>query len=254
MTLAQRIAPSDLAAAIDWWRAAGVDCDFMEEPANWLAEVVAQEPMAQPAPARRGAGPTPYPAPSTAPADLFDAARPADLLAFREWWLSEPALDAIGPRGRVPPRGVAGARLMVLVMDPEAGDAETLLSQAQGRLLTRMLAAMGVPEGESYLASVLPRHTPMADPDTLASQGFREVLQHHVTLVGPRALLLLGRNILPLFGHDAAQEPAAVENFELQGRSIPVLASEGLDSMMAIPRLKARFWRRWLDWTGKQVL
>lgn len=254
MTVAQRIAPSDLAAAFDWWRDAGVDCDFSDDPALWLAEPVADEPAAQPAPARRNASIAPAPAPPAAPADLFGGAPPADLAAFREWWLTEPALDAIGPRGRVAPRGAAGARLMVLVMDPEAGDAETLLSQAQGRLLTRMLAAMGVPESDAYVASAVPRHAPMVDADALARQGLGAVLQHHIGLVSPRALLAFGTNILPLLGHTATQEPAAAEDFQLQGSSIPLLASEGLDSMMAMPRLKARFWRRWLDWTGKQVL
>jgi DNA polymerase len=28
------------------------------------------------------------------------------------------------------------------------------------------------------------------------------------------------------------------------------MAADGLDSMMAMPQLKARFWRRWLEWTG----
>jgi len=253
MTLAERIAPSDLAAALDWWREAGVDSVFTDEATNWLTGPVPANSAAEAAPALRSARFAPTPAPAPAQIDLFGGAPPADLAAFREWWLAEPALDAIGPRGRVPPRGMARTQLMVLVMDPEAGDTTALLSQAQGRLLGRILAAMAVPDGEIYVASVLPRHTPMADGVALTRQGYREVLSHHVQLVAPRRIVAFGVNILPLLGHDAAQDPAAVEFFKLEGSSVPLLVSEGLDSMMAMPRLKARFWRRWLDWTGRQA-
>src|SRR3546814_19808883 len=59
---------------------------------------------------------------------LLGSAPPQDLAAFRQWWLSEPGLDTIGPRGRIAPQGEAGAGLMVLVMDPEAGDSQSLPS------------------------------------------------------------------------------------------------------------------------------
>ena len=39
-----------LAAALDWWREAGVDGDFADEPRNWLARPEAPE-GAVPAPA-----------------------------------------------------------------------------------------------------------------------------------------------------------------------------------------------------------
>ncbi|HSM53675.1 MAG TPA: hypothetical protein VK839_05795, partial [Erythrobacter sp.] len=137
MTVAERIHPREIIAAFDWWRDAGVDCDFGDDVTDWLAEPPVQ--AAAEAPARKPAAPAisePVPSPKI---DLLGANPPADLAAFREFWLTEPALDAVGPRGRVPPRGETGARLMVLVMDPEAGDTDALLSQAQGRLLSRML-------------------------------------------------------------------------------------------------------------------
>ncbi|MEM9017931.1 MAG: ABC transporter substrate-binding protein, partial [Verrucomicrobiota bacterium] len=63
----------------------------------------------------------------------------------------------------VPPRGSARPDLMVLVIDPEQNDRELLLSGEKGKLLQRMLAAMGMNEDRVYIASALPRHTPMAD-------------------------------------------------------------------------------------------
>lgn len=242
----------DFAAAIEWWRDAGVDCDLADDATDWLAEPVQAEPAPQ---TTKGTNPVHSPAEAPPPQkiDLLGPNPPADLSAFHEWWLTEPELDAIGLRGRVPPRGPAGARLMVLVMDPEQGDTERLLSQAQGQLLSRILGAMGIAEDQVYLASALPRHTPMADGAALAAQGFSKVLQHHIRLAAPQRLLAFGTNILPLLGHDAAQEPASLQNFNHEGYSVPLMASEGLDAMMAMPRLKARFWHRWLEWTGSNA-
>ena len=63
-------------------------------------------------------------------------------------------------------------------------------------------------------------------------------------------VLAFGSNILPLLAHNAAQEPASLENINHEGFSVAAMAAEGLESMMAMPQLKARFWRRWLEWTG----
>lgn len=239
----------DLAAAFEWWRDAGVDHDFADDATDWLAvaEVPAEDAAPRPKPAAK---PAVEEAPPAQKIDLLGANPPQDLAAFREWWLSEPTLDSIGPRGRVPPRGDVGAKLMLIVVDPEQGDSERLLSQAQGRLVARMLAAMQISEDEIYFASALPRHTPMADGVALARAGFSEVLQHHIKLAAPQRVLAFGANILPLLGHEAAQEPAVLEKINHEGFSVPAMAAEGLDSMMAMPQLKARFWRRWLDWTG----
>lgn len=239
----------DLTAAFEWWRDAGVDYDFADDATDWLVKPAEPVEAARPA-AKAKTAERQYDAPPTQKIDLLGPNPPQDLAAFREWWLSEPTLDAIGPRGRIAPRGEAGARLMLLVMDPEQGDTDKLLSQAQGRLVSRMLAAMQIAEENVYFASALPRHTPMVDGAALAGSGFREVLQHHIKLAAPQRVLAFGTNILPLLAHEAAQEPASLEKINHEGFSVPAMATEGLDSMMAMPQLKARFWRRWLEWTG----
>lgn len=239
-------------AALAWWNEAGVDCDFNDEATDWLAEVT---PAESPAPAANAPGAVreepPRPAPHHAPTmpDLLGPDPPRDLAAFRQWWLSEPGLDRVGPRGRIAPQGEAGAELMVLVMDPETDDRETLLAGGQGRLLDAMLCAMGLARPQVYLASVLPRHTPMVEAEALIGQGMREVLLHHVALAAPRRILAFGTGIPPLLGHDTSLAAAALPEIYHENRSIPVLAIEGLDSLAAMPRLKARFWRKWLEWS-----
>jgi DNA polymerase len=250
----------DLAAAFDWWREAGVDLDYTEDATDWLAgDAAIQPPVAhastQDADQQRSPAtfspPTEKPAPAIERSNLLSESPPGDLTAFREFWMTAPGLDTIGPRGRVPPRGDAGAKLMVLVVDPEEGDREALLSGPQGRLLKRMLAAMEIAETETYVASALPRHTPMADTQAIAASGMDDVLAHHIKIAAPQRVVALGKNILPLLGHELTQDVMSLREINQESSSVPLLVSEGLDSFMSMPRLKARFWRRWIEWVGQ---
>lgn len=238
----------NIAAAFDWWHDAGVDFDFHDEPTDWLARPEEQQVVQSAESFPKAVQQPVEPAPAET-VDLLGLNPPQDLAAFHAWWMEEPGLDQIGPRGRVAPRGEAGAELMVLVVDPEEGDRDRLLSGTQGKLLFRMFAAMGLDETQVYLASALPRHTPMADGETLSRAGFAKVLLHHVELVRPKKVVAFGTNILPLLQHNAAQDPQSLREINHESANTPLLVAEGLDSMLAMPRLKARFWRRWLEWT-----
>ena len=239
----------EITAAFAWWHDAGVDLDFTDDVTDWLAQPEVADEQAGDAPRRTSPPPKAEPAPAQQKVDLLGPNFPQDLTEFHNWWLEEPGLDPIGPRGRISPRGKAGSELMVLVVDPEAEDRDRLLSGPQGRLLARALTAMGMKEDQIYLASALPRHTPMADGAALAQAGYTEVLLHHIKLARPKKILAFGTNILPLLGHNAAQDPQSLREINHDGARVPLLVTEGLDSMLAMPRLKARFWRRWLEWT-----
>jgi DNA polymerase len=260
--LAKATTGADLVAALDWWREAGVDCDFHDAPADWLEAAKQPEPRGRtgatlaPAP---GAGPVergsrqradaPIAAAPTAPAiDL--SALPQDISAFADWWLAEPTLDQGRTAGRVPPRGIANAELMIIVPEPEREDSERLLSGQQGRLLDAMLAAMGIALENTYVASALPRHLPMADWAEIAAQGFGEVLARHVALASPRRLIAFGQNVLPLLGNDPANSPAVSRTFNHEGLTIPLLTGRSLAALLERPRWKAGLWQGWLDWTA----
>jgi len=126
-----------------------------------------------------------------------------------------------------------------------------LLSGPQGRLLSQMLGAMGVPAEKTYFASALPRTTPMADTASLAAGGMDAVTLHHISLVSPQKLLVLGTDILPLIGKDVSEPSKSLREINQVPRNVPLMMSEGLDSLMAMPRLKARFWRRWIEWSSE---
>ena len=142
---------------------------------------------------------------------------------------------------------------MVLVPQPEREDSETLLSGPQGKLLDAMLEAMGITPDDTYVASVLPRHTPHADWAAIGAQGMGKVLAHHIGLAAPRSLIAFGSLILPLLGHDPTKSPDILRAFNHEDVSLPLLAGRNLEDMLRRPRWKADFWTSWLDWAGRDA-
>lgn len=240
------IGAGDFAAALEWWRSAGVDHDYFDESRTWLAapEAEASQQPAQP----RFEPPAPPPPPPVerigGPADAL----PQDLTAFTRWWLNEPSLDAGQVTGRIAPRGPAGAPLMVLVDHPEGEDTDRLMSGVQGRLLDAILAALGMAPDEAYVASALPRHMPLPDWAALAEAGLADIVRRHVVLAAPQRLLVFGSHISSLLGHDPTKTAEPLREFHHESASIPALVAPGLATLSARPRGKARLWQDLLDW------
>jgi DNA polymerase len=267
MTTAAPSLARDFEAALAWWRAAGVDCDFADDATAWLSDAPPDTPSISgksmpgkpgnaPAAAHGRENPVPRllaeivpPAPVTLRRDLLGDSPPTDLAAFRQWWMETPALDAAGLYPRIAPAGTAGAALMVLVPQPEEHDREKLLEGPQGRLLANMLGAMGLDAKAVYIASALPCHTPLADLALIASGGMDAVLAHHIALVAPQRLLVLGTGLEAMLPENAGHPLREINH---AGGKVPVMVSETLDALMEMPRLKARFWRRWMEWSASQ--
>lgn len=236
-----------IAAHDAFWADAGVDMAFADSPRDLLAEAASARapaevprpaPIAPPPPRPLGpAAPAPVAAPSTG--------LPLTLAEFAPWWLSEPSLDP-GPRERrVPPRGQAGAPLMVLVAEPEASDEAMLLAGPDGALFDAIEQAMGFAPGTVYRAAALPRHTPAADWNAVAQTGLGAILRHHVALAAPERLLVLSRNVLDLLAPDGMAADGT-GTITVNGASIPLLAAYPLAQMAARTGTKRIFWHRWL--------
>ena len=238
---------AEIAGALEWWREAGVDCDFTDDPADWLTKAAAPEPeVAAPSLAAKPAEIAPPRALIGGPPEDW----PQDLASFQAWWLTEPSLDHGDVARRVPPRGPAGAELMVLIADPEEGDGEILRSSPQGKLLARIIAALGLDDSQVYFASALPRPTPLPDWRQLAADGLGAVIAHHVALAAPKRLLVFGSSVSSLLGHDPANKPELLPTLNHDSGSLPLLAAIDLAALLARPRAKAGLWQRLLDWTG----
>ena len=236
-----------IAAALDWWREAGVDGDLGDAPQCWLPPEIAPEIAGNEAPpASLAPKPAAIPPP---PAAVDRCAWPQAFGEFSPWWLADPWLDEGRTSGRVPPRGVQNPDLMILVAEPEREDGDSLLSGPQGRLLGAMLAAMGIAAESTYLASILPRPMPHADWKAIAARGLGELASHHIALAAPKRLIVFGSTILPLLGHDPAHMSAASAQFQHGGITLPLLAARDLAVLLERPRWKAGFWQSWLDWT-----
>lgn len=228
---------------MSWWAEAGVEHSFRHDAEGWLARdaestgtdvqspvniatsahsigsTAARQPTASsPSAARLGGDPNTW---------------PDELTALTNWWMTEPSLGEPGAYPRVPPIGSVGASIMLLVPMPEEADREELLSGPAGRMARLLLRAMGQASDSAYLASVLPRHTPLADWNGLVSRGLADIVRHHISLAKPERVLVLGRGIAGLFEPDQK-----------------VFLGPGLDELQRSAQRRQRFWRSWLEWTG----
>ena len=238
-----------IAAAQAWWREAGVDLAFSDEPQGWLAE-----PEEEEAPVRPTVSAAALPVePERSRIGGDPAGWPQDLDGFHRWWLEEPSLDRGGMRPRIAPRGPQGAPLAVLVPMPEAEDADRLLSGPQGRLVASMLQAMGFDPEAVYIAAALPRYEVVPDWAALGRDGLGEVLRHHLALAAPERLIVLGRDVSPLLRHDWTQPAPAVDEIAIQARKLPVMTSFSPARLLEQPGLRKRLWQQWLEWSERDM-
>ena len=248
---ADALSHRELAGMLDWWREAGVDCSFADDAAGWLDLPEETSDEAPPPPKVEA------PRRVTPLQRALDAGErpaiggahdtwPQELTAFQRFWLSEPSLAEGAVSMRVPPRGEAGAALMVVVPQPEEEDRETLLSGPLGSLLASFLRMAGLDEGSVYFASALPRTLPLPDWSDLAERGLADLTRHHVALVKPQRILAFGRGLMPLFGR--GDGPPATLNLP-QG-AVPLMVAPRLDRLARMPGHRKHFWTRWLEWTA----
>lgn len=256
------VSAAEIAGALDWWRLAGVEVDALDEASGWL-DIDTGAPASDTQSAATAKPPPPpqpvQPAPSSRLAGIElegiakvpgdPATWPADLAAFRQWWLEEEKFSPAGAFPRIPPRGAVGAKLMLVIGQPEESDTETLLSGPLGRVLSGFLRAAGIAEDQVCFASALPRHTLHPDWAEVGTAGYGDLLAHHVGLVRPEKLIVFGRDVLALFPHTSAQETAILQTFNHDGRSIPLLPARDLANLARRGGFRAQFWQQWLDFT-----
>lgn len=220
---------SAAASALEWWQDAGVDTLVDEAPRNWLAP-----PEARPAAAAPAAGVDPVP-----------AALPATLTEFEAWRIGADAPDA-GWGVPIAPQGAAASGLMIVVDMPERDDgrAGTLLSGDVGRLFDRMLAAIGRDRQSIYLASLAVARPASGRIAPEMTAPLADLARHHVALVRPRRLLVMGDAAnRVLLGTSAAASPPLLHVFKHDAGQTEAVATFHPRFLLDQPAQKARAWR-----------
>lgn len=223
------------ASVLEWWQDAGVDMLVGDDPFDWLGGeepvALASSPPAQP----RGA-PLDPPVTATLPATL------EELLA---WRIGTAAPEAGWGVPLVTASGPTTADLMILIDCPERDSTDSLLGGMAGRLFDRMLAAIGRSRDDVHLASVCAARPAAGRMPRDLEQRLGEIARHHVALVRPKRLLVMG---------DAASRAILSANvMEARGRlhalnhrvsqTTEVVASFHPRMLLERPALKADAWR-----------
>ncbi len=192
-----------LLAALEWQLAAGVDEAVGFQPANRLTPPPPPPaPRAAPASARPAAA-MPVPAPEAAPVPAPpapeaapDIARARDLEALRDRLL---AFDGCALKrtatNTVFGEGPAGARLMIVGEAPGADEDRQgrPFVGPSGRLLERMLSAIGLAREEVYIANTVYWRPPgNRTPSAEEVEACRPFIDRQIALVAPEVLMLAG--------------------------------------------------------------
>lgn len=184
-----------MASTLAWWHEAGVDTLVAERPREWLKLTEARlAPQVEAAPHPPDAAPY-----------------PGTLAEFRTWLLTSETMPGLTEE-RLDAEGDPASGLMILIDQSEAGDAEAgrLFCGEEGRLLDRMLAAIGRDRNSIYLATLSPARAATGRIDDALRERLAPAALHHVSLAVPRYLLVMG---------DAPTRAICAENLaEARGR------------------------------------
>jgi len=199
-------------SALDWWNEAGVDTLVDESPRDWL-----QSPMA---PAVARPEPKAVPGPSA-------PAFPTDLTEYRRWLLSDAAVPGPAP-ARLDAVGDPSSGVVIVVDMPEAEDraAGSLLSGEVGARFDRMIGMIGLDRTKAYILPFTPARPTTGKVSAPDQANLRKLLDHHLGLVGPTKLLLLGDTVSQaLFALPLARARGPARPLRVGERDIPAILS-----------------------------
>ena len=224
---------AEAASLLGWWLEAGVDLAVTETPRDWLKKA--------PQPAEGAPASDARSSPGMAPARV--AERGETLEAFHAYLRHAGDLPLFRAGvARVLPHGPAHAEVM-LVSDLPGRDAsadDRPISGEAWQLMVRMLAAIGLKPEQAYVASLacFPSPTNRLEPGELTRCA--EDMNHHISLVQPRRLLLLGDGpARALTGQAALQARGRVHRVG----GIPAVVTLHPRQLLQRPSDKAHAWR-----------
>ena len=211
------------ASALEWWNDAGVDTFVEDAPRDWLARPapIAAPPAVEPPPAQ--------------------AALPDTLEGYVAWRGGDAPLDSGWSDVRFVAEGDPASGLMIVVDCP---DEDGIATGATGRLLDRMLAAIGRNRDSIYLATMCAAR-PLAGRITPENEtALAPLLRHHIALAAPRRVLLTGGAASrALLGADAARSRGSFRDINLNGVRVGMVVTFPLRVLLDRPAAKGEAWK-----------
>jgi len=212
---------------LGWWDDAGVGAPVSETPRDWLARMT-----------------PPPPTPALPDAAAAPAGLPETLDAFVAWRASGDDLpEAKWGSPRIAAAGDA-APLMVLVDMPESGDRDGLMEGEVGRLFDRMLAAIGESRASVHLGAIGWARPPGGALPPTEVERLAALARHHVTLIAPKRLLLMGQTTSrALLGTDAGPGRGSEVSVKLASGQCKAIITYHPRMLMKTPAAKPGAWR-----------
>ena len=212
-----------------WWTLAGVEHPVCEEPVDWVRPQAASR-----------VGPNP---PSSATAPGF----PASLPAFHDYLAMSPDLpESAWPGPRVLPQGPQAAKLMIIIDAPDsaASQPDALFGPDATSLLTRMAGTIGLRMEDCYLAPLSLVAPPAGIVASPVLERLAERMRHHIDLVNPSALLLLGDQASrALISTEALEKDKNLPFVNHLGGNLRAASVAHPRVMLGQPSAKAEAWR-----------
>ncbi len=172
---------------------------------------------------------------------------PDEIGAFREWLATAPLPRLPDGGRRLVGEGPASSDVVIVIARPTAR--ESLLDGAHRRLVDAMLSAAGLSNGPVAFIPVVPSHVG-PHPTGAVAEAYRPILAHHLALVGSDRALLLGDGpCRTLLGQPASTLRGRWHDVKHDGRTVRVMASFDLDTLLAQPLCKPHAWADLLAFT-----
>ena len=223
-----------LSSALEWWQDAGIDALVDEEPRDWLAR------RTPPAEAMPGAVAV------AAPVEVL----PDTLDTFIAWRMSEAAPEQTWLTPRVAPAGSPDAEWAIFTDMPEPDDTDALLTGPSGRLLDRMLAAVGLSRDSVYIASLAVARPLTGRIPSEQQARLVELARHHLGLIAPKKLLILGQATSCVLDETStAAGFNRIHDINHSGARMRALATYHPRLLIERPAAKSEVWRHLLPFS-----
>jgi len=241
-------------AALDWYRAAGVDVAVGDEPVDRFATSAAVPPRIRP-PAPANAAPVPALPLVTDPAETRAIAAAANTL--EDLRAAMDAYDGCALKHRATQLcfadGNPEAEIMMVGEGPgeqEDKEGKPFVGRA-GQLLDRMLAAIGLDRTKVYIANTVPWRPPgnrNPTPEELALCA--PFIHRQIELVAPKLLVTLGNvptQALFSTSQGITRMRGQWKTLTINSLSVPTLSTLHPAFLLRTPGAKAQAWKDMLS-------